>query len=111
MLATGLVLGLFVVVHLANLTWGIWHPSFVPLAVHHNVVALFHVRAWGVFYLVALAALAIHAAHGAWSAPQSLGLTPERGAPGLRRLARGAAVAIATGLFAVVLAVLVGGVR
>jgi succinate dehydrogenase / fumarate reductase cytochrome b subunit len=111
MLATGLVLAVFVLVHLANLTWGIWHPSFVPLAVHHNVVALFRVRAWSAFYLIALVALAIHAAHGAWSAPQSLGITPERGAPGLRRLARGAAVAIATGLFAVVLAVLVGGVR
>ena len=111
MLATGLVLALFVLVHLANLTWGVWHPSFVPLAVHHNVVALFRVRAWSAFYLIALVALAIHAAHGAWSAPQSLGITPERGAPGLRRLARGAAVVIATGLFAVVVAVLVGVVR
>ena len=111
MLSTGVVLAVFVLVHLANLTWGIWHPAFVPLAVHHNVVALFRVRAWSAFYLVALAALAIHAAHGAWSAPQSLGLTPERGAPGLRRLARGAAVAVATGLFAVVIAVLAGAVR
>ena len=111
MLVSGVVLAVFVVVHLANLTWGIWHPSFVPLAVHHNLVALFRVRAWSAFYLVALAALAIHAAHGAWSAPQSLGLLPERGAPGLRRLARGAALAVATGLFAVVVAVLVGGVR
>jgi succinate dehydrogenase / fumarate reductase cytochrome b subunit len=111
MLATGVVLAVFVLVHLANLTWGIWHPGFVPLAVHHNVVALFRVRAWSAFYLIALVALAVHAAHGAWSAPQSLGLTPERGAPGLRHLARGAAIAVATGLLAVVVAVLVGGVR
>ncbi len=111
MLATGLVLALFVVVHLANLTWGIWHPGFVPHAVRDNVVALLRVRAWSAFYLIALAALALHAAHGAWSAPQSLGLTPERGAPGLRRWARGTAIAVATGLFAVVVAVLVGGVR
>ena len=111
MLATGVILAVFVLVHLANLTWGVWHPSFVPLAVHHNVAALFRVRAWSAFYLIALVALAIHAAHGAWSAPQSLGITPERGAPGLRRLARGAAVVIATGLFAVVVAVLVGVVR
>src|SRR5690242_7487461 len=83
MLATGVILAVFVLVHLANLTWGVWHPSFVPLAVHHNVVALFRVRAWSAFYLIALVALAIHAAHGAWSAPQSLGITPERGAPGL----------------------------
>lgn len=111
MLASGLVLAVFVVVHLANLTWGIWHPGFIPDAVHHNVVALLRVRAWSVFYLVAVAALALHGAHGAWSAPQSLGLTPERGAPGLRRLARGAAIAVATGLLAVVVAVVAGGVR
>jgi succinate dehydrogenase / fumarate reductase cytochrome b subunit len=111
MLVSGVLLAVFVLVHLANLTWGIWHPAFVPLAVHHNVVALFRVRAWSAFYLIGLTALAIHAAHGAWSAPQSLGLTPERGAPGLRRWARGTAIAVATGLFAVVVAVLVGGVR
>lgn len=111
MLATGLVLAVFVLVHLGNLTWGIWHPGFIPHAVHDNVVALFRVRAWSAFYVVAVAALALHAAHGAWSAPQSLGLTPERGAPGLRRLARGTAVAVATGLLAVVVAVVAGGVR
>ena len=47
MLASGVVLAVFVLVHLANLTWGIWHPSFVPLAVHHNVVALFRVPRLG----------------------------------------------------------------
>jgi succinate dehydrogenase / fumarate reductase cytochrome b subunit len=111
MLASGLVLAVFVVVHLGNLTWGIWHPGFIPHAVHDNVVALFRVRAWSAVYVVAVAALALHAAHGAWSAPQSLGLTPERGAPGLRRLARGASIAVAAGLLAVVVAVLAGGVR
>jgi len=111
MLATGLVLAAFVLLHLCNLTWGIWHPRFVPHAVRDNVVALFHVRAWSAFYCIGVAALALHAAHGAWSAPQSLGLTPERGAPGLRRLARGAALTVAAGLFAVVVAVAAGGLR
>ena len=111
MLATGLLLAAFVVVHLCNLTWGIWHPGFVPHAVRDNVVALFRVRAWSAFYLVALAALALHAAHGAWSAPQSLGLTPERGAPGLRRFVHGAALVVAAGLCAVVVAAAAGGLR
>ncbi len=111
MLASGVLLALFVVVHLANLTWGVWHPGFVPLAVHDNVVALFRVRMWSVFYGLAVAALALHVAHGAWSAPQSLGLTPERGAPGLRRVAGVAAFAVAAGMLAVVVAVLAGAVR
>jgi succinate dehydrogenase / fumarate reductase cytochrome b subunit len=111
MLVSGVLLAVFVVVHLANLTWGLWHPRFVPLAVHDNVVALFRVAPWSAVYTVAIAALAVHAAHGAWSAPQSLGLTPERGAPGLRRLAGCAAIAVATGMLAVIVAVVSGGLR
>ena len=45
-LGSGLVLALFVVVHLANLTWGFLHPRFVHLAVHDNVVALLRVPRW-----------------------------------------------------------------
>ena len=111
MLASGVVLALFVVLHLANLTWGILHPHFVRLAVHDNVVALFRVAPWSAVYVVAIAALALHVAHGAWSALQSLGLTPERGAPGLRRLALGAAITVAAGLLAVIIAVVSGGLR
>jgi succinate dehydrogenase / fumarate reductase cytochrome b subunit len=111
MLASGVVLALFVVMHLANLTWGILHPHFVHLAVHDNVVALFRVAPWSAVYVVALAALALHVAHGAWSAPQSLGITPERGAPYLRNLARVGAIAVAAGLLAVIVAVVSGGLR
>jgi succinate dehydrogenase / fumarate reductase cytochrome b subunit len=111
MLVSGVVLALFVVVHLANLTWGFLHPHFVHLAVYDNVVALFRVAHWSVLYVVAVAALALHAAHGAWSAPQSLGLTPERGVPRLRPVARAAAIAVAAGFLAVIVAVVSGGLR
>jgi succinate dehydrogenase / fumarate reductase cytochrome b subunit len=111
MLASGLVLALFVVVHLANLTWGFLHPRFVHLAVHDNVVALLRVPRWSALYAVAIAALALHVAHGAWSAPQSLGLTPERGAPRWRRLACGAALTVAAGFLAVIVAVVSGALR
>jgi succinate dehydrogenase / fumarate reductase cytochrome b subunit len=107
MLVSGLVLALFVVVHLANLTWGLLHPHFVHLAVHDNVVALFRVPHWVALYVVAIAALALHVAHGAWSAPRSLGFT----VPGWRRLACGAALTVAAGFLAVVVAVVSGGLR
>jgi succinate dehydrogenase / fumarate reductase cytochrome b subunit len=111
MLWTGAVIGVFVAVHLANLTWGVLHPRFVPLAVYDNVVALFHATPWSALYAVAVVALGAHIAHGLWSAPASLGLVPERGAPRLRRLARGAAAAVATGMLAVVLAAAAGALR
>jgi succinate dehydrogenase / fumarate reductase cytochrome b subunit len=111
MLWTGAAIGVFVAVHLANLTWGLLHPRFEPLAVYDNVVTLFHASPWSAFYVVAVVALGAHIAHGLWSAPTSLGLVPERGAPRLRRLARGAAAAVATGMLAVVLAAAAGALR
>ena len=108
MLWSGAVIGVFVVIHLANLTWGLLHPHFVPLAVYDNVIALFHVAPWSAPYVLALFALGAHVAHGLWSAPTSLGLVSERGAPYLRRLARCAAVVVATGMLAVVLAAAMG---
>jgi succinate dehydrogenase / fumarate reductase cytochrome b subunit len=116
MTASGVVLALFVPIHLANLTFGTLHPRFVPLAAHDNVVALFRgfpasVLATG-FYLVALGALGLHLAHGCWSLFQSLGIGPlSWGAGALRRLAQGVGVATVVGLVSVVVAVAAGFVR
>jgi succinate dehydrogenase / fumarate reductase cytochrome b subunit len=108
MIWTGALLAVFLVVHLANLTWGTLHPRFVPLAVYHNVVALFRVRPVAVFYGVAVLALGLHVAHGAWSLFQSLGVTARGGSAALRIGARVAAAALVAGLLAVVLAAATG---
>ena len=71
----GFVLLAFLFIHLANLTWGNWHPGFVHGSVGANVFALF--RAWhgvALFYIIAMAFLGLHLGHGIWSSFQTLGL-------------------------------------
>ena len=69
----GVIIGLYVLYHLAHLTLGWAHPDFVPGDVYHNVVSGF--RIWWVsgIYIVAQVALGFHLYHGLWSMFQSLG--------------------------------------
>ncbi len=75
---TGIIILLFVLFHLADLTFGNANPDFVSGDVYHNVVASFE-RTWVVvIYVVAQIALAFHIYHGAWSMFQSVGLANPR---------------------------------
>jgi succinate dehydrogenase / fumarate reductase cytochrome b subunit len=85
---SGIILLAFLVIHLANLTWG-WFPGdvqhpheFVP--VYGNIVASLSKWWLAAIYIVAQAALAVHLYHGAWSLFQSLGVNNPR-YNGLRR--------------------------
>jgi succinate dehydrogenase / fumarate reductase cytochrome b subunit len=116
MTASGVLLALFVPLHLANLTWGTLHPRFVPLAAYDNVVALFRILPVSALYGVALLALGLHLVHGAWSLFLSLGVdapsaTANARGGALRRLAKGVGVATAVGFASVVAAVATGFVR
>jgi succinate dehydrogenase / fumarate reductase cytochrome b subunit len=111
MLWTGVVLALFVLVHLANLTWGAWHPRFVAGDVYGNVVRLFRGAPAAVFYALAMVALGLHVAHGGFSLWQSLGLNGPATSPVLRRGARILAVVVAGGLLSVVAAAALGWLR
>jgi succinate dehydrogenase / fumarate reductase, cytochrome b subunit len=75
---SGVIVGLFVLFHLLDLTWGNTNPGFVPGDVYHNVVASF--RRWPVaaLYIVANLALGLHLYHGAWSLFQSMGWSNRR---------------------------------
>jgi succinate dehydrogenase / fumarate reductase cytochrome b subunit len=75
---TGVIIGLFVVFHLADLTWGLANPDFVRGDVYRNFVATFSRPPVTVIYIVANVALGIHLFHGAWSMFQSLGLNNPR---------------------------------
>lgn len=70
---TGVIVGLFVVFHLLDLTWGTTNPSFHRGDVYDNVIASFQRVPVAIAYIVANVALAIHIFHGAWSMFQSLG--------------------------------------
>lgn len=71
---TGVVIGLFIIFHLADLTWGNLNPQFQRGDVYRNFIATFERPAVSAVYIVANIALGIHLFHGAWSMFQSLGL-------------------------------------
>ncbi|HWB72697.1 MAG TPA: succinate dehydrogenase cytochrome b subunit [Egibacteraceae bacterium] len=105
---TGVIVGLFVVFHLMDLTWGTANPQFVKADVYHNVVASF--RRWPValVYVVANVALGYHLFHGAWSLFQSLGWNQRRFNHWRRYFAVAFASVIVAGNVSFPLAVLAG---
>lgn len=75
---TGTIVLLFLVYHLADLTWGLANPDFHRGDVYDNIVASFSRLPVAVLYVVAQAFLAVHIFHGAWSMFQSLGIADTR---------------------------------
>ncbi|HET8627661.1 MAG TPA: succinate dehydrogenase cytochrome b subunit [Thermomicrobiales bacterium] len=104
----GLIILAFIIIHLANLTWGWLHPSFVEGDVYHNVVALFSLWYVTVFYVVAMLAIGFHLYHGAWSMWQTLGVRTRRNDGLLRGGALVLAVVFVLASSAVPVAVLAG---
>ncbi len=91
---TGIIVGLFIVFHLADLTWGAANPDFVRGDPYRNFVATFSRPGVAAIYLVANVALGIHLFHGAWSMFQSLGLNNPRWNSWRRGFALGLAAVI-----------------
>jgi succinate dehydrogenase / fumarate reductase cytochrome b subunit len=102
---------LFVVYHLLDLTFGPVNPAFTPGDPYHNVVASFGRVPIAVAYLVAMGALSLHLYHGIYSACQTLGLNHPRYNAARRGFALVFSLVVAGGFAAVPLAVLTGGVR
>jgi succinate dehydrogenase / fumarate reductase cytochrome b subunit len=81
MVWSGPILAVFVIYHLAHLTWGNANADFVPGDVYHNVVVGFSNPFASAFYILAMLALGLHMYHGFWSMLQTLGLGAARMAP------------------------------
>jgi len=108
----GVLIGLYVLYHLAHLTWGSAHPDFVPGDVYRNVVVGFRVWWVSAFYLAAQVALGFHLYHGLWSMFQSLGWwQPDNPHDWRRRFAQVFAWVITLGNLSFPLAVLTGIVQ
>ena len=104
----GVILALFVVYHLLDLTAGVLNPNGVHLAVYDNVVADFQYWYVALFYALAVGALGLHIRHGLWSALQSLGTATAARRRTWQALSAGVAVAITAGFLSVPFAVLTG---
>jgi succinate dehydrogenase / fumarate reductase cytochrome b subunit len=105
---TGIIIGLYVLFHLADLTTGWANPDFVYGAAYDNLVASLE-RPWvAAIYIVSNIALGIHLFHGGWSMFQSLGLNNPRYNRARRSFAAGFAVIVAGVNISFPIAVLAG---
>ncbi|HXV97782.1 MAG TPA: succinate dehydrogenase cytochrome b subunit [Anaerolineae bacterium] len=106
----GVMLLLFIILHLMHLTWGVSgvHPDFVAGEVYHNVVLGFQSYLPTLFYLVAMVALGFHMYHGTWSLFQTLGLNNQNYTLPLRLVSLILAIVVAGGFALVPLAVMFG---
>jgi succinate dehydrogenase / fumarate reductase cytochrome b subunit len=113
---TGILVALFVLWHLADLTWGFannWGARvadgrFVRGDAYGNVVRSFERVPVTVLYIVANIALGIHLFHGVWSLFQSMGWNNPRFNKWRRNLATGFATLIVVGNVSFPIAVLAG---
>lgn len=108
----GVIIALFIVYHILDLTTGTLNPNGRYGEVYANVVADFAPQRWYVtlFYVLAVVAVALHLRHGLWSALQSLGRTSERNRRAVRATANVVAIGLAVGFLAVPISVTFGWV-
>jgi succinate dehydrogenase / fumarate reductase cytochrome b subunit len=106
----GVLLLVFIVLHILHFTTGDWKPSgsFSDTDVYANLVLSFRIWWVTLFYVVAMIALAFHLYHGAWSSVRSLGLSQPSPRPLHRTVAMGIAVVLWLGFTIVPVAVFVG---
>lgn len=95
---TGPIILLYLLFHLADLTWGWWlGDDFVRGDPYHNVVESLGNLPVAIIYVAANLALALHIFHGTWSLFQSLGVNNPKYNHLRRNLATGVAAIILIG--------------
>jgi succinate dehydrogenase / fumarate reductase cytochrome b subunit len=105
---TGVLILLFLFVHLGDLTWGWFNPGFTRGDVYRNLDASLS-RWWmNLFYIVCNLALFLHLWHGGWSLFQSLGWNNPRFNQARRWFALGFAGIVVAGNISICLGVLTG---
>jgi len=105
----GIILGLFIVWHLLDLTTGTVHTGgFQAGHPYQNVVDTFSTWYGNVIYLVAMLALGLHIRHGFWSAAQTLGVGSRTRERLLKTLAQVLALVLTAGFISVPVAVMTG---
>lgn len=94
---TGVIIVLFVIFHLMDLTWGQANPDWVRGDPYNNLFNSFERVPVAIVYIVAMLALGLHLFHGLWSMFQSLGLNNPRWNSWRRTFAVAFAVVITVG--------------
>lgn len=105
---SGPILGLFIVYHLLDMTFGTVHPGFRELHPYENLVSGFSNPLVSGVYIVAMLALAFHMYHGAWSMFSSLGLNHWKYNTGIKCFAIVASIVVTVGFISIPIGVLTG---
>jgi succinate dehydrogenase / fumarate reductase cytochrome b subunit len=104
----GVIILVFLVYHILDLTLGVVHPDFTHLDPYNNVrIGLANPLVAGL-YLLASAFVGLHLYHGAWSAVRTLGAARPSTQPLKRKIALGIALVVAAGFIIIPVATLVG---
>ena len=105
----GIILGLFVVWHILDLTTGTVHSGgFQAGRPYQNVVDTFSTWYGNAIYLIAMLALGLHIRHGFWSAAQTLGVGSRTRDRALKLVANALAALLTVGFIAVPVGVMTG---
>lgn len=104
----GVVLGLFIIWHLLNLSVGVAIPNYDQPRAYANIVEDFSIWWMNVIYIAAMAFLGLHIHHGFESATRTLGYHRPTRARAIKRTGDVLAVLIAVGFIVVPVAVMTG---
>ena len=105
----GIILALFIVWHILDLTTGTVHPGgYEHLHPYQNIIDTFSTWYGNVIYIVAVVALGFHVRHGLWSAAQTLGAGKATRDRALKIIANGVALVLTAGFVVVPVAVMTG---
>ncbi|GAA2259450.1 succinate dehydrogenase [Streptomyces ruber] len=104
----GIILALFIVWHVLDLTTGTVHPDFQAGHPYQNVIDTFSTWYGNVIYIVAVLAVGLHVRHGFWSAAQTLGAGSRTRDRALKITANALALVLTVGFVSVPVAVMTG---
>ncbi|MEU4831510.1 succinate dehydrogenase cytochrome b subunit [Streptosporangium sp. NPDC023615] len=109
----GVIIVLFLVYHLLDLTFGTANPAGPASTPYERLVEGFAPSRWWVtlFYALAVVMVGLHLRHGLWSAFQTLGLASRRSYRALRASASGLSLLLVVGFLAVPAAVVIGVIK
>ena len=106
----GVLLLTFIILHILQLTLGVslLLPGYVHLDPYNNLRRAFSNPLWVAFYLLAMAALALHLYHGGWAVVRTLGVSRPSTAPLKRKLSLVIAIVVAIGFAVIPIAAALG---
>ncbi|MEO3763623.1 succinate dehydrogenase [Streptomyces sp. B8F3] len=107
----GVILGLFIVWHILDLTTLTVNENAQTGRPYENTVATFSTWYGNVVYITAMLALGLHLRHGFWSAVQTLGAASPARERGLKAVTNALALVLTCGFISIPVAVMTGVVN